>query len=67
MTGVQTCALPISQDDLVPVANVAFMQTRLGGARCVKTTLLDGRNHFLPWNSAELVREAIHQAVEAMC
>ena len=56
-----------TQDDLVPVANVAFMQARLGGARCVKTTLLEGRNHFLPWNSAELVREAIHQAVEGMC
>ena len=38
-------------DDLVPVANVAFMQARLSGARCVQTLLLQGGNHFLPWNS----------------
>ena len=49
-------------DDLVPVANVAFMQARLTGASCVITTLLDGRNHFLPWNSAADVRQAVAQA-----
>ena len=37
-----------TQDDLVPVANVAFMQAHLTGASCVKTILLEGRNHFLP-------------------
>ena len=56
-----------TQDDLVPVANVPFMQARLTGARCVKTVLLDGRNHFLPWNSADVVRQAINQALEAGC
>jgi pimeloyl-ACP methyl ester carboxylesterase len=56
-----------TQDDLVPVANVAFMQAHLSGARCVKTVLLEGRNHFLPWNSADLVRDAIRQASEAPC
>ena len=49
-------------DDLVPVANVAFMQARLTGASCVMTTLLDGRNHFLPWNSAAELRQAVAQA-----
>jgi len=49
------------------VANVAFMQARLSGARCVKTMLLEGRNHFLPWNSAAKVREAISMAQEAAC
>ena len=56
-----------TKDDLVPVANVPFMQARLRGARCVKTVLLDGRNHFLPWNSADVVRAAISQALEPGC
>ncbi len=54
-------------DDLVPVANVAFMQQRLTGSRCLNTILLEGRNHFLPWNSAAVVRDAIHQAMGANC
>lgn len=54
-------------DDLVPVANVAFMQARLRGARCVKTVLLDGANHFLPWNAEAVVRDAIAQALEPAC
>jgi pimeloyl-ACP methyl ester carboxylesterase len=56
-----------TKDDLVPVANVSFMQTHLTGARCVKTVLLDGRNHFLPWNSQAEVREAIRVALEPSC
>ena len=54
-------------DDLVPVANVPFMQARLTGARCVKTVLLPGRNHFLPWNAEPEVRDAIRVALEAAC
>jgi pimeloyl-ACP methyl ester carboxylesterase len=56
-----------TQDDLVPVANVAFMQAHLSGSRCVRTLLLEGRNHFLPWNSAEVVRDAVRQALETAC
>lgn len=52
-----------TQDDLVPVANVPFMQARLTGARSVQTVLLDGRNHFLPWNSPQAVRAAVAQAL----
>jgi pimeloyl-ACP methyl ester carboxylesterase len=54
-------------DDLVPVANVPFMQARLTGARCVKTVLLDGANHFLPWNSQAQVRQAITMALDPSC
>lgn len=54
-------------DDLVPVANVPFMQTRLLGARCVQTVLLEGRNHFLPWNSQPVVRDAVRQALDPTC
>ncbi len=54
-------------DDLVPVANVPFMQAHLTGARCVKTVLLEGANHFLPWNAEPRVREAIAMALEPAC
>lgn len=56
-----------TQDDLVPVANVSFMQSHLTGARCVKTVLLEGRNHFLPWNSEAAVRDAIRVALDPSC
>jgi pimeloyl-ACP methyl ester carboxylesterase len=56
-----------TQDDLVPVANVPFMQAQLTGARCLQTTLLEGRNHFLPWNSEDLVRQAIAAALVPTC
>lgn len=56
-----------TRDDLVPVANVPYMQARLSGARCVLTTLLEGHNHFLPWNSEAAVREAIRVALEPAC
>jgi len=55
------------KDDLVPVANVPFMQAGLSGARCVKTELLQGQNHFLPWNSTGVVRRAIAWALAAAC
>jgi pimeloyl-ACP methyl ester carboxylesterase len=54
-------------DDLVPVANVAFIQSRLGAARCRKTVLLTDTNHFLPWNSETAVRAAIGWAASAPC
>jgi pimeloyl-ACP methyl ester carboxylesterase len=54
-------------DDLVPVANVAYMQERFSGARCISTVLLEGQNHFLPWNSEGAVREALRVALESSC
>lgn len=52
-------------DELVPVANVAYLQAQLRGARCVDTLLLDGRNHFLPWNAEATVRAVIARAASA--
>ncbi len=54
-------------DDLVPVANVAYMQKHFSGARCISTVLLEGQNHFLPWNSEGAVREALRVALEPTC
>ena len=56
-----------TRDDLVPVANVAFMQARLSGARCVQTVLLEGQNHFLPWNAEAAVRDALRAALGQAC
>ena len=56
-----------TKDALVPVANVPFMQAHLTGARCVKVLLLEGQNHFLPWNAEATVREAIRLAMEPSC
>ena len=55
------------KDDLVPVANVPFMQARLTGAHCVSTDILEGQNHFLPWNAVDQVRAAIQRALEPVC
>ena len=56
-----------TNDDLVPVANVPYMEKRLTGARCVKTILLEGHNHFLPWNSVAAVRNALGLALSGQC
>jgi pimeloyl-ACP methyl ester carboxylesterase len=56
-----------TRDELVPVANVAYMQSHLRHARCVQTVLLEGRNHFLPWNSQPAVRDAIRMALDPGC
>jgi pimeloyl-ACP methyl ester carboxylesterase len=56
-----------TKDDLVPVANVPFIQAQMTGARCLQTMLLEGRNHFLPWNAEDVVRDAIRSALEPTC
>lgn len=56
-----------THDDLVPFANVAYMKTQFTGAQCVKTRVLEGVNHFLPWNSEPTVRAAIAWAVQPVC
>jgi pimeloyl-ACP methyl ester carboxylesterase len=56
-----------TSDDLVPFANVAYMQARLSGAACIETRVLEGRNHFLPWNSQVQVREAIERMAVLTC
>lgn len=53
-------------DDLVPVANVDYLRARLVGASSCSTRLLQGRDHFLPWNAPAEIRAAIAQALRAM-
>lgn len=54
-------------DPLVPVANVPYAQARLTQARCVRTVLLEGRDHFLPWNAFDEVQQALRAALEPGC
>lgn len=54
-------------DPLVPVANVAYAQARLTRARCVRTTLLEGADHFLPWNAFDAVQQGLRDALEPTC
>ena len=56
-----------TKDDLVPFANVAYMQRMLVNARCAKTVVLPNQNHFLPWNSEPTVRGAIQWALNPDC
>lgn len=56
-----------TKDDLVPFANVAYMKRMLTGAACVETIVLDGQNHFLPWNSESTVRRAMAWALAGGC
>jgi len=56
-----------TKDNLVPFENLAYIQTQLKNARCVKTIVLENQNHFLPWNSEAAVREAITWAQKPIC
>lgn len=50
-------------DDLVPYANVAFMQREMV-ATPMKLITLEGQNHFLPWNSQDQLMQAIMMLAE---
>jgi pimeloyl-ACP methyl ester carboxylesterase len=52
-------------DDLVPVANVDYLRSRLRRASRVHTELLAARDHFLPWTAEAEVRRTIAAALAA--
>lgn len=47
------------KDELVPFANVAYMQRELTGTASLRVIDLPEANHFLPWAQQSTVREAI--------
>ena len=60
-----TCPVVIVQgtkDRLVPPANVPFMVKHMTGVAEMKTVIIPGQNHFLPWNN----RQAVHQAIAGL-
>lgn len=52
-------------DILVPFENVEFMQREFAEDRIVDTMVLEGKNHFVPWNAEPAVRDAIRWVAEA--
>jgi pimeloyl-ACP methyl ester carboxylesterase len=55
-----------TEDDLVPFANVDFMKRHLTGTTAMDVTVIEGQNHFLPWNSKPQVEAAVAKAFEMM-
>ena len=55
-----------TNDDLVPFANVDFIKKHMTGTKAMDVTVLDGLNHFLPWNSKDKVDAAIAKAFTMM-
>jgi pimeloyl-ACP methyl ester carboxylesterase len=56
-----------TKDDLVPFSNAAYSAANLTGACRVETIVLEGADHFLPWNETTAVRDAIARAGEMQC
>lgn len=48
-----------TEDDLVPVSNVDFLQSHLPSESIREIRLFEGRNHLIPWSESEAIREAI--------
>lgn len=56
-----------TEDDLVPFSNAAYSAANLTGACRVETIVLEGADHFLPWNATAAVRDAIARAGDMTC
>lgn len=54
-----------TKDAQVPYANVEFMMHAFANAESIRLTRLEGVNHFLPWNSSGVIREAIARLSES--
>ncbi len=48
-----------TDDELVPYANVPFMEREMTGAASFDITKIEGMNHFLQWRSIDELRAAI--------
>jgi pimeloyl-ACP methyl ester carboxylesterase len=48
-----------TRDNLVPYKNVQYVLSQLASAQTAEVVTLEGNNHFLPWNSKEIIEAAI--------
>jgi len=48
-----------TDDSLVPFENVAYMEAAFAPGVIVEVVVLEGKNHFVPWNAEAEVRAAI--------
>ncbi len=62
---VPVIILHAPNDILVPFANVDFMLRNFPKDRVVDSVVLDGKNHFIPWNAEDAVRAAIARVAAA--
>jgi pimeloyl-ACP methyl ester carboxylesterase len=53
-----------TKDDLVPFANVDFIKRHMTATKAMDVTVLEGQNHFLPWNAKDKVEAAIAKAFD---
>lgn len=52
-----------SADALVPIENVPYMQAHFDQSMLCKTIVIEGQNHFLPWNEKAAFWALISQAI----
>lgn len=52
-----------TEDELVPYANVAFMEKEFTGTDRLETITLKGMNHFLQWRAQDELQAAINKLV----
>ncbi len=52
-----------TNDELVPYANVAYMQEHFKAAAPLSLMKVEGGDHFLPWNGIEIINHAIDQMI----
>jgi pimeloyl-ACP methyl ester carboxylesterase len=52
-------------DFLVPFKNVEFMLQHFPQDIIVDSIVLEGKNHFIPWNAEPAVRDAIERVISA--
>ena len=50
-------------DSLVPFENASYMQAAFPEDKVVDLVELDNKNHFLPWNSVQTVRQAVERLI----
>jgi len=53
-----------TQDNLTPFENVTYMEAAFTSAP-LTVTVLEGQNHFLPWNSRPEIEAAIDRAANS--
>ena len=58
-TKTPTVIIQGDQDDLVAPQNEAFLQKQIDSKYIVKSTMVPGLNHFVPWNRPDLILEGI--------
>ncbi len=55
-----------TEDDLVPYANVPFMERTMTGTRKLKVIKIEGMNHFLQWRQQDVVMDAVLEMAKSM-